>query len=516
MMNPRGGQEKRVASETRQDELFRLLVSNIKDYAIIALDPDGCVVAWNEGAKALSGYSEAEVLGQNVSILLTDPDREARKDIRELQIARRDGRFEEEGWRVRKNGTTFRANVIITPLYDERKQLVGFAKIIRDLTEPLVAAEKLHRSEEAFDLVVASIKDYAIFLLDADGYVLTWNEGAERLKQYQANEIIGKHFSIFYSQAQREANHPAHELELALKNGHYEEEDWRVRKDGSQFWAAVTITPVKDREGTIGGFIKITGDLTERKKAETDLRTARDQAILANKLKSQFVANISHEIRTPLAGVIGMSELLLQDETLNADQREASEHIFGASTRLLEVLNDLLDFSKLEAGRVEISETQFAPRTVILEVRQSIEQLAAKKGVKVNIVIDKSVPGMVYGDEGKIRQCLLNFAHNSAKFTKEGSIELLATVAPSDDGFVHLRFDVTDTGIGISKDAQQRLFQPFVQADGTIKRRFAGTGLGLSITKGFIHLMNGEFGFESEPGQGSTFWFSVPLRLPSE
>ncbi|HEY9788862.1 MAG TPA: PAS domain S-box protein [Candidatus Obscuribacterales bacterium] len=516
MMNPFGGQEKHLSSETRQEELFRLLVSNVKDYAIIALDPQGQIMTWNEGAKAISGYSAAEAIGQNISMLLTDADRQARKDIRELQIAKRDGRFEDESWRVRKDGRLFRANVIVTPLYDERNHLVGFAKILRDLTEPLVAAEKLRRSEEAFDLVVSSIKDYAIFLLDQDGYVLTWNEGAERIKQYKAEEIIGKHFSTFYPQALRDVDHPAHELELAIKNGHYEEEGWRLRKDGTQFWAAVTITPVKDRDGILSGFIKVTRDLTERRNGEIALRNARDEAVSANKLKSQFVANISHEVRTPLAGVIGMAELLLQDETLGLDQREASEHIFSASTRLLEVLNDLLDFSKLEAGRVELYESQFAPRTILWEVRQSIEQLAAKKGVIVKVDMDKSVPGMLYGDEGKIRQALLNFAHNSVKFTNEGSIELLANVDRSENGLVHLRFTVKDTGIGIDKDAQQRLFQPFVQADGTIKRRFAGTGLGLSITKGFITLMHGELGFESEPGKGSTFWFSVPLRTLPE
>jgi PAS domain S-box-containing protein len=499
---------------SQQDQLFRLLVSNVKDYAIYAVDTNGQIISWNAGACEIHGFTEEEAVGLPLSAFYPDPETAAAAAKRDLEVAAGEGRYEREGWLVRRDGKKFWANSLFTPLIESKKTgIAGYGILTRDLSAQLHAAEELRRSDEAFDLVVSSVKDYAIFLLDAEGKVMTWNQGAQRIKGYTASEIVGKSFSTFYPQTAKDIGHPQHELKLAVENGHYEEEAWRVRKDGTEFWASVTITPVYDAKSKLRGFIKVTRDLTERRKYDLELQRARDEAVSANQLKSQFVANISHEIRTPMAGIIGMAEILLQDENLNDEQREAAEHIFLSSRRLLEVLNDILDFSKLEAGRVELAEDSFEVQQLVREVIDSVSVPAAKKSLELRTHFADTVPNHVIGDEGKIRQCLLNFAHNAIKFTSKGHV-LIDVSRSKENGEELLRFEVTDTGIGIEADAQERLFEPFVQADGSIRRKFAGTGLGLSITKGFVTLMKGQFGFRSEPNVGSVFWFAVPFKVP--
>jgi PAS domain S-box-containing protein len=498
---------------SQQDQLFRLLVSNVKDYAIYALDVNGKIISWNAGAHEIHGFTEDEAIGLSFSAFYPESQNAESAAKHDLDLSAADGRYEREGWLTRRDGKKFWANTLITPLIESKKVgICGYGILTRDLSQQLHAAEELRRSDEAFDLVVSSVKDYAIFLLDPDGKVVTWNQGAQRIKGYTASEIVGKSFSTFYPQTAKDIGHPQHELKLAVENGHYEEEAWRVRKDGSEFWASVTITPVYDAKSKLRGFIKVTKDLTERRRAELELQRARDEAVRASQLKSQFVANISHEIRTPMAGIIGMAEILLQDENLNDEQREAAEHIFLSSRRLLEVLNDILDFSKLEAGRVEIAEDSFSIQAVLREVMDSIAVPASKKSLEIKLHVADGVPDQMTGDEGKIRQCLLNFAHNAIKFTSKGHV-LIDVSTAKHDGRDLVRFEVKDTGIGIDPEAQERLFEPFVQADGSIRRKFAGTGLGLSITKGFVTLMKGDFGFSSEPNVGSTFWFAVPIKV---
>jgi PAS domain S-box-containing protein len=498
-------------SPSEKQDLYELLIRNVKDYAIYALDPAGHVMSWNEGAERMKGFTESEIVGQHFSIFYTREEIEEGKPQRDLDIALKEGRFEEEGPRLKKDGSKFWANIVITPLYQDGKH-VGFAKVTRDLE----SLEVLRRSEEAFTRVVSSVKDYGIFLLDADGYILSWNAGAERIERYRDTEVIGKHFSMFYTDESKAQNHPQHELEIALKTGHYEEEGWRVRKNGEQFWAAVTITPVKDALGNPRGFIKVTRDLTERRRAELELQKARDMAIEANRLKSQFVANISHEVRTPLAGVIGMSEVLKFDPSLTEEQHEAAEHIFTSSQRLLTVLNDLLDFSKLEAGYIELDNVQFSPRSLASDVAKLVEAPARKKHVRIEMQIGEGVPTRVTGDEAKIRQTLLNLAHNAEKFTKEGSVTISINVEREDVDMTWLKFAVVDTGLGIIDEVQSKLFEPFVQADGSTRRRYGGTGLGLSIAKRFVELMGGTIGMQSDGATGSTFWFTIPLEVAAQ
>ncbi len=252
---------------------FRLLVEGVVDYAIYMLDPDGIILNWNAGAKRIKGYEADEVVGRHFSMFYSPKDREAGLPARSLETARNDGKFEAEGWRVRKDGSKFLASVVIDPLYEEN-ELVGFAKITRDITERNQAADALSESERHFRLLVNGVIDYALYMLDPNGVVTNWNAGGQRIKGYRPEEIIGQHFSRFYSSADQAAGRPARALRLALENGRYEEEGWRVRKDGTFFWASVVIDPIRDEENRLLGFAKITRDITERREAQQEMENS--------------------------------------------------------------------------------------------------------------------------------------------------------------------------------------------------------------------------------------------------
>jgi PAS domain S-box-containing protein len=235
------------------DQPFRRLVETVRDYAIFLLDTEGNIVSWNAGAERLKGYSAAEIIGRNFSVFYPQPAIEKRWPQYELETAARLGRFEDEGWRLRKDGTRFWANVIITALHDDEGRLIGFAKVTRDLSERRQNEERLRESEERFRLLVEGVQDYAIFMLDPEGRVVSWNQGARRIKGYEAAEIIGKSFSLFYPPEAIAKGWPAHELREAASTGHFEDEGWRLRKDGTRFWANVVITALRDSSGELRG-----------------------------------------------------------------------------------------------------------------------------------------------------------------------------------------------------------------------------------------------------------------------
>lgn len=491
--------------------LLNTFMQGVQDYAIFALDVEGNIATWNAGAERAKGYTAEEIIGKHFSIFYTEDDTSRNHPQFELKEALANGAYQEEGWRVRKDGSLFWANVTITAVKDASGKHIGFAKITRDLTESKKASDTvahqqklLQESETAYEHIVDSVKEYAMFMLSPQGIIKSWNRGAERIKGYKPDEIIGKHFSIFYGDAARESKHPEWELEQAIKNGSYSEEGWRIRKDGSQFWANVTITAIFDKAGNNVGFFKVTRDLTERKQFEKELEEARDSAILANKLKSKFVANITHEIRTPLSGIVGLSELIADDETASENVQDSGERIFDASKRLLALLNDLLDFSKLEAGKMEIVESDYRPYEILDEVAGLVTQKAKDKGLKLEIDIDQNVPATLYGDSTKVLQILLNLVNNSVKFTEKGGIELSVE---REGEFV--RYSVTDTGSGIPEKVKSTLFKPFTQGHDP---SFGGTGLGLSICQQFVELMGGEIGMVSETDAGTSVWFKLPLK----
>lgn len=498
--------------DTIEQKLVAHMVQSVKDYAIFALDTKGNIVTWNLGAEHIKGYTQEEIVGKHFSVFYPEEVRKANHCEYELAEALKHGSYEEEGWRVKKDGSLFWAVVVITALYDDDGKHIGFAKVTRDLTERRKALESsakseqmLKAAEDIFNSVVAAVKDYAIFVLSPAGNVRTWNAGAERINGYSAEEIIEKHFSIFYTPEAKEIDHPGFELKQAIQNGSYEEEGWRVRKDGSQFWASVTITPIYNGGG-VEGFVKVTRDLTERKENEAALERARDEAVLANKLKSRFVANISHEIRTPLSGIVGLGQLVADDLDVDEVTRDYGHRIYTASKQLLAILNDLLDFAKLEAGKVDVEKIPYVVADVVDQVQGLTKTKAEEKSLSMCVHLDESLPRSLVGDPTKIRQILLNLVHNAIKFTESGGIDISIE---RQNG--NIMFSVTDTGIGVPSAVQDKLFEPFSQGDESTARVFGGTGLGLSIAQQFVELMHGDIGLVSECGKGSTFWFSLPL-----
>ncbi len=300
------------ADPSPDESRYRLMVDAITDYAIYMLDPDGIVTSWNAGARRFKGYEADEIIGQHFSRFYTDADRLADKPAAALETAAREGRFEGEGWRVRKDGSRFWANVVIDPIRAPSGDLLGFAKITRDLTERKLAEETLRSSEQQFRLLVQGVSDYAIYMLDATGHVSNWNAGAERIKGYRPEEIIGHHFSRFYTDEDRAAGMPQRALETAEREGRFEKEALRVRKDGTTFWANVVIDPIRDATGRVIGFAKITRDVTERKATQRALEEAREQLFQAQKLEAigQLTGGIAHDFNNLLMVVLGSLQLM--------------------------------------------------------------------------------------------------------------------------------------------------------------------------------------------------------------
>jgi two-component system sensor histidine kinase/response regulator len=360
--------------------------------------------------------------------------------------------------------------------------------------------------------LVDGMQDYAILLLDANGIISTWNAGAQRSKGYTAAEIIGRHFSVFYPPEEIAAGRPSRELEIAALEGRLEDEGWRVRQDGTRFWANVVITALRGADGAVRAFGKITRDLTDRKQMEREALQGREQALEASRLKSEFVANMSHEIRTPLNGVIGLGGLLAETD-LNDEQREYADGILASGDVLLAVISSILDFSKIEAGKLELDVSPFNIRELVESASEMLATTAADKDIELMTWIDEDLPDRVSGDGPRLKQILANLLSNAVKFTAAGEVVVRVSNIGDVAGGPVLRFEVADTGIGISPAATQGIFDSFSQADSSTTRRYGGTGLGLSISKRLVDLMGGEIGVDSAVGQGSTFWFSVALEV---
>jgi PAS domain S-box-containing protein len=293
---------------------YRLLVQGVRDYGIFMLDPAGHIMSWNDGAERIKGYREEEILGQHFSVFYPAEDIAAGKPAWELERAIRDGRFEDEGWRLRKDGTRFWANVVITTLIDDIGELRGFSKVTRDMSERRAAEEALRESEERFRLLVHGVLDYGIFMLDPTGHIISWNDGAERIKGYSEEEILGQHFSVFYPPEDIATDKPKRELAQAIQEGRLEDEGWRLRRDGTRFWANVVITALFDETGELRGFGKVTRDMTERRAAEqalTERRRLLNHLVEAQELERRRIAWDVHDDSIQAMVAVGMRLQLL-------------------------------------------------------------------------------------------------------------------------------------------------------------------------------------------------------------
>jgi len=494
--------------------LHRLLVDSVRDYAIFALDPEGHVLSWNAGAQRLKGYAPHEIVGRHFSSFYPRVDIEAGKPEWELETAIREGSVEDEGWRIRKDGTRFWANVVITALRDEAGTLVGFAKVTRDLTERRRAEELLRRSEERFRLLVQSVRDYAIFMLDTDGRIVSWNAGAERIKGYTPEEAIGQHFSIFYPAAEVEAGKPAWELETAAREGKFEEEGWRVRKDGTLFWASVLVAPLHGDDGNLAGFAKVTRDLTERLAAQQRLladerRVAEAEA--TSRARSEFLASMSHELRTPINATLGYTELMEMGVAgePTAQQRDYLERIRRTQQHLLAIVTDLLNYSRIEAGQVEYDLAPVPADEIVDAVLPMVEPQALARGLTLRR--GPRVQGLVaLADRAKAQQVVLNLLGNAVKFTPSGGSVAVACAAEGS----RVVITVADTGAGIEADQHAAIFEPFVQLGRSLTSGHEGTGLGLAISRDLARAMGGDLTVRSEPGEGAVF--ALALRSDAE
>jgi hypothetical protein len=511
----------RGESLRESDEPFRLLVESVKDYAIFMLDPDGRVLSWNAGAELIKGYRAEEIIGEHFSKFY--PPEAGDFPAQELRAAVAAGRFQDEGWRVRKDGSRFWANVVITPLYGADKTLVGFAKVTRDLTERRDYEERLRDSEERFRLLVEGVSDYAIFMLDVNGAVATWNAGAARIKGYSAEEIIGQHFRKFYPEDAVESGWPEHELRVATAEGRFVDEGWRVRRDGSRFWAHVNITALRDDAGRLRGFAKLTRDLTERRRTEAleasgaereaMLETERNARMLAQRtarMKDEFLATLSHELRTPLNAILGWAQLLHSREAPGTAELHRGMEIIERNARAqVRLIDDLLDLSRIMAGRFRLDVQQVSLVEIVRSALDSIEPTAQTKGVRLESVLDpQSV--IVSGDPARLQQVFWNLLTNAVKFTpKGGRVQVLLQRVNS-----HIEFSVSDTGIGIPASFLPHVFERFSQKDSSTHREYGGLGLGLAISKQLVDLHGGSIRAKSMgEGHGATLVVTLPLVI---
>jgi PAS domain S-box-containing protein len=500
-----------VAAMPEGSGLYRLLVDSVQDYAIFALDVSGRILSWNAGAQRLKGYRPEEIIGMHFSVFYPPAVVAAGKPAWELEVAARDGRVEDEGWRIRKDGTRFWANVVITALRADSGALVGFAKVTRDLTERRAGEEALRLSEERFRLLVQNVKDYAIFMLDPQGRVASWNDGAQRINGYTAEEIVGRHFSAFYPAADVAAGKTRMELEVASREGKYEEEGWRVRKDGSCFWASVLITALRGESGDLIGFAKVTRDLTERRAAqERAIADARriTEVETASRTKSEFLAAMSHELRTPINATLGYVDLLEMEIAgpVTQQQMEYLRRVRGSQQHLLRIISDLLNYSRIEAGQIEYELAPVSVHEMVETVLPMVEPLALAKGIRV--VHGPCPDGIVaQTDRGRTEQIVLNLLSNAVKFTPGGG--RVTVGCGSADGKALIT--VADTGPGIPREHQTAVFEPFVQLGRSLTSGHEGTGLGLAISRDLARALDGDLRVHSDPGEGAVFTLELPL-----
>ena len=488
---------------------FRLLVEGVIDYAIYMLDPNGIVTNWNAGAERIKGYQAEEAVGQHFGMFYLPEDRQNKAPEHALQVAREKGKFEAEGWRLRKDGTRFLASVVIDALYDEG-ELVGFAKITRDITEKNKAADALRESERHFRLLVSGVTDYALYMLDPSGIVTNWNAGGQRIKGYRPEEIIGKHFSRFYSTADQAAGRPARALKHALEHGRYEEEGWRVRKDGTFFWASVIIDPIRDDENSLIGFAKITRDISERRESQQNLEKIQRQLAESQKLDAlgQLTGGVAHDFNNLLMVVTGSLHVLKKIAGDDPKALRAVQAIEAASQRGAALTQQLLSFARRQSVNPQ-------PLDLNERIHSIREVLDTGLGSAVELHID--VAGGIWPitvDAAEFETALVNLVINARDAMPQGgSVTLQLKNVFIDDGARkgdHVAITVTDTGVGIPPDVLAKIFDPFF----TTKPIGKGTGLGLSQVHGFAHQAGGTVTVESELGRGTSFTICFPRSIP--
>ncbi len=484
---------------------YRLLVESVSDYAIFMLDTTGHVISWNKGAQRIKGYTASEIIGKHFSTFYSEPDLARDYPASELKWAVQNGRFEDEGWRKRKDGSLFWANVIITAVLDKDKKLLGFSKVTRDLTERKKleeqlkkANEELRESEERARLLIDSVHDYAIFMLDPNGRIITWNAGAEGISGYTAQEIIGRHFSCFYTQKAVESGFPQYELTQAVKNGRFEDEGLRIKKDGSSSWMNVVISPIYKADGILLGFSKVIRDLSERRKNE-ELMLKNRQLMRINNDLDNFVYTASHDLKAPIANLEGLIHILEEEELRDNSTayQEVLSKVNSSINRLKDVISDLTDIAKVQQDDNLVLEW--------VEVSEVLEKVIQTLDVAVQAskaVLDVSIPKYLFlrYSRKNLHSIFLNLISNAIKYAAPDRPPVLAIkIEPLSAD--KLLLTVKDNGLGIDASQQEKVFYMFKR----LYTHVEGTGIGLYIVKRILENADDSIEVESEIGHGSTF-----------
>ncbi|WP_354001670.1 hybrid sensor histidine kinase/response regulator [Caenimonas aquaedulcis] len=491
-------------------ERLRLFISRISDYAIYMLSPEGVVASWNAGAERFKGYTPEEIIGQHFSRFYSEEDRAAGIPAKALKQAREQGKFEAEGWRMRKDGTRFWAHVVIDPIIDESGELVGFAKITRDVTDKRVAQEALRESEERFRMLVQGVTDYAIYMLSPTGVVTNWNAGARRIKGFDDGEVIGSHFSRFYTDEDREKGTPARALAEATANGRFEAEGWRVRKDGTRFWAHVVIDSIRTESGELAGFAKITRDITERRLAAQELEKAREAMFQSQKLEAigKLTGGVAHDFNN-LLSVITNGLDLLRNSVKDSGAVNLINSMEKAALRGASLTNQLLTFARQQPVSPE-------PRQLnrVITAFESVLRRATRSSIKFELELTESLPTVMI-DVALFETALLNLVVNANDATLDGgSIRVATQVDTLGEGEVgnlpqgsYVVMSVQDTGSGMPAEVVARAVEPFF----TTKPVGKGTGLGLSQVYGMVQQCGGDMKITSHVAQGTTISLYFPI-----
>ena len=490
-------------------ERFRHFIVSVTDYAIYMLSPEGIVATWNAGAERFKGYTAEEIIGRHFSAFYTPDDQARGRPQLALDTARDTGRFVDEGWRVRKDGTHFWASVVLDPIRDDAGELLGFTKITRDITEQKAAQEELHASEERFRLLVQGVTDYAIYMLSTEGLVTNWNEGARRIKGYQAEEVVGRSFSMFYTPEDIALAAPQAALAAALREGRFEKEGWRVRKDGTRFWAHVVIDPIHDSNGKPLGFAKVTRDITERRLAAENLERAREVLFQSQKLEAigKLTGGIAHDFNNLLNVVMNGLDLLrmttdkaMQAKTLDTMERAAQR---GAS-----LTQQLLAFARQQPLQQEVHDLGRIVRAFEAVLRRAIPS-----GMQLRLQLaDAPLQAMI--DPTQFEAALLNLVVNARDAMSEhGTAVVEASMVTLGEAEVdqlpagrYVRVAVSDSGAGMTPETLARAVEPFF----TTKDVGKGTGLGLSQVYGLSQQSKGGLKIDSRVDEGTTVALFFP------
>ncbi len=477
--------------------------------ALMALD--GRWTRVNRALSAITGYTAEQLLTKRSSEISHPDDIEADVEPRHRLVAGEIGDYKVEKRYLGAQGEIVWVSLSVSLVRDPRGEPSYYIYQVEDISERKRADEAARASDARTRAMLESAPDAMVIATQA-GAISLVNAQTERMFGHSRDELIGEqvglvlpeHLRGVYAERVAEffrnpvAGAKGAELELVGR-----------RKDGTEFPVEVILSPMPDGQSTaVSASIR---DITERKLADEELRAARDAALEASRLKSDFVANVSHEIRTPLSGVVGLSELLLATN-LDTDQRQLVEGVCTSADALMSVINDILDFSKIEAGKLQLDVDDFSPRKLVKDVCTIMAGAAEDKDINLKVAVDRIVPGMVRTDGNRWRQVLANLVKNAVKFTPTGEVVVRVSATMAQDTAPQLRAEISDTGIGIAPEDLERLFESFAQADPSTTRQYGGTGLGLAISKRLVNLMGGEIGVSSALGRGSTFWFTVPLR----